>query len=408
MAISQLYPNQRPTLNLNFARSKTLDPRITFTRNSTATYVGSDGLIKTAAAGEARFNHGPGTGDCRGLLIEPSRTNKFPYSTFATGWGSQGAVIASTTELAPDGTNTACAIYGSSGPGTKALIKSSNQNGTGVNIFSFYAKATQPGAGQKAWISYFAGGSSNTSSPYFSLDTGEITGYVGTPIQGDAEVYSTYHGDGWWRIHLKMTPTGVHNWKWSAGTTSQNGNILIWGAQLEEGTYETSIIPTSGSTVTRATEDLDITTDVSWFNPSASTLIVGCIASNINSNDGLFTMFNTAGLSQNRVSFRPTNYLASSSDGTMWNTISIGSAANYVNTLRYYAFSHDLNGAKLVTSINTTIPGKVNTDNVAPVGINKGYIGRREENAGRIHGYYTSIAYYPYRLTNSQMQELTQ
>jgi hypothetical protein len=38
------YPEIRPTLDLNFARVKALDPRITFTRSSGGSYVGADGL----------------------------------------------------------------------------------------------------------------------------------------------------------------------------------------------------------------------------------------------------------------------------------------------------------------------------------------------------------------------------
>jgi hypothetical protein len=37
------FPNVLPTLDLDFANSKTLDPRITFTRASGGSYVGADG-----------------------------------------------------------------------------------------------------------------------------------------------------------------------------------------------------------------------------------------------------------------------------------------------------------------------------------------------------------------------------
>ena len=50
MSISQNFPEVYTSLTLDFANSKTLDPRITFTRSSTGTYVGADGLIKTASA----------------------------------------------------------------------------------------------------------------------------------------------------------------------------------------------------------------------------------------------------------------------------------------------------------------------------------------------------------------------
>ena len=69
MSISQNFPSTRPSLNLNFARSQKLDPRITFTRSSTATYTGGDGLIKIAATDTPRFDFNATTGDCLGLLI---------------------------------------------------------------------------------------------------------------------------------------------------------------------------------------------------------------------------------------------------------------------------------------------------------------------------------------------------
>ena len=45
------------------------------TRASSGTYVGSDGLINTAATNEPRFDHNPTTGESLGLLVEEQRTN---------------------------------------------------------------------------------------------------------------------------------------------------------------------------------------------------------------------------------------------------------------------------------------------------------------------------------------------
>jgi len=74
------FPNIRPSLDLRFALAKKLDPRITFTRGSTGTYFGSDGLMRTAAANEPRFDHDPVTGQSLGLLVEESRQNLLTYS----------------------------------------------------------------------------------------------------------------------------------------------------------------------------------------------------------------------------------------------------------------------------------------------------------------------------------------
>jgi hypothetical protein len=71
----------RPSLDQQFADRKDLidtisgQQLITFTRASAGTYVGSDGLIKTATTNEARFDHDPVTGESLGLLVEELRSN---------------------------------------------------------------------------------------------------------------------------------------------------------------------------------------------------------------------------------------------------------------------------------------------------------------------------------------------
>jgi|688.fasta_scaffold01708_23 hypothetical protein len=77
------------SLDLQFAADKTLTarkgPTPVFSRGSTGTFVGSDGLIQNAAVNAARFDHDPVTLACKGLLIEESRTNLvFPSETLTT------------------------------------------------------------------------------------------------------------------------------------------------------------------------------------------------------------------------------------------------------------------------------------------------------------------------------------
>ena len=76
-------------LDLQFATDKTLTarkgPTPVFTRASTATFVGSNGLIQSAAINAARFDHDPVTLVCKGLLIEEARTNLvFPSDVLTT------------------------------------------------------------------------------------------------------------------------------------------------------------------------------------------------------------------------------------------------------------------------------------------------------------------------------------
>jgi len=66
-----------PALSLDFVGSTTLDPRITFTRTTTGTFIGSNGLIQSAAIDAPRYDYDPTTLALRGLLIEGTRTNLF-------------------------------------------------------------------------------------------------------------------------------------------------------------------------------------------------------------------------------------------------------------------------------------------------------------------------------------------
>ena len=50
LEVTQEYPSIRPILDLNFAATKSLDRRITFTRDSLGTYTDENGLIKYACS----------------------------------------------------------------------------------------------------------------------------------------------------------------------------------------------------------------------------------------------------------------------------------------------------------------------------------------------------------------------
>ena len=86
LEVTQEYPSIRPTLDLNFAATKTLDRRITFTRDSVGTYIDENGILKYASNNTPRFDHDPTTGESLGLLIEESRTNQIIYSRDLSYW----------------------------------------------------------------------------------------------------------------------------------------------------------------------------------------------------------------------------------------------------------------------------------------------------------------------------------
>lgn len=96
--------------------SGVLDPRIVFTRASTATYFDSAGVMRTAASGAPRFDYDPATLQLRGLLMEEARTNILLNS--ATLGTQSVAVTAQAYTLSFYGTGTIT----KSGAATGALV----------------------------------------------------------------------------------------------------------------------------------------------------------------------------------------------------------------------------------------------------------------------------------------------
>ena len=111
--VTQEYPSIRPTLDLNFAATKTLDRRITFTRDSIGTYTDELGIVRTAPNNTPRFDYDPTTRESLGLLIEESRINLFTYSEEfnQSGWSNVRSSDSGTTATADPEGNTTGAAY---------------------------------------------------------------------------------------------------------------------------------------------------------------------------------------------------------------------------------------------------------------------------------------------------------
>ena len=70
-----------PAFATYFTGVTTLDPRITFTRASSATYVDSAGVLQTATTNTPRFTYNPVTLAPLGLMVEEARTNSIRNNT---------------------------------------------------------------------------------------------------------------------------------------------------------------------------------------------------------------------------------------------------------------------------------------------------------------------------------------
>ena len=222
-----------------------------FSRGSTATYVGRDGLIASAASGVPRIDF---TNDTKGhLLLEPSRTNSLPYSEDFTQWTVQsGTTITSNTSetLSPSGEYNASKVVSNGSVGFYKQVAV-----TGVVSRSIYLKS--------------------------------VTGTVNVKLKDPALTVTTKTlsvTENWQRFELVE----------SNGHASQSGlwiddipssGIYAWGAQLEQGDFSTSLINTTGATSTRNADVCNNSGSAQDFNSEEGVLYAEIAALD---NDGTF------------------------------------------------------------------------------------------------------------------------
>ncbi|NBW17403.1 MAG: hypothetical protein EBR82_56425, partial [Caulobacteraceae bacterium] len=199
-------------------------------------------VLQTAAAGVARFDHNPTTGESLGLLIEEQRTNVFTYSAdFSDSiWAKGNSSVTANTIVAPDGTLTGDKLVENTATGSHNIVQ--NYTGTATLTSSVYAKP----AGRSAFV--MNGGNQSGVAATFDVSAGTVSN-VGGAVTGTS---ITSVGNGWYRCSMTWSNTstvGLGIFLVSGGSASYTGDgfsgLYLWGAQLEAGSFATSYIPTT-------------------------------------------------------------------------------------------------------------------------------------------------------------------
>ena len=379
--------NTQPSLDLQFATGKTLNDRvsgnnlITFSRadaTTCATYVDSNGVIQTAAANVPRFDHDPVTGESLGLLIEESRTNLVTHSEQLNNaaWVQISAgvpVVTPNILTAPDGTITGDLVVGN-------------------NVNTWIANNVGAvGAGQYSFSVWLKSDIAQTADIFMSYG---VTDNLVCSLTTN-----------WQRFTLTATRAATAGL--FVGVNVGNAkNIYIWGAQLEaNASFPTSYIPTSGSAVTRAADVADITGTnfSSWYNQSEGTVYVDFDKATTERQQAFAI---SDGTQVNRMSVYYSDNIAVSY---------IGSPAGGYDQSAYTVSSPLLSSEYILGySSGDTKPaidgnlGTVITEPNLPTNTTL-FLGRREAGDAlyMLNGHISRLAYYPYRLSDTILQEIT-
>ena len=244
------FPTTRPAFTANFARSQKMIPQSTFGRASQATspavpspgtVVGSN-KVSLSYYNTPRFNWKDGK--CQGLLLEGSKTNYLPNSENWATWTSfingPGETMPTADKPAPDGSNNAVEItFSSTYAESQIYYPSYGATPSSIITVSVWARSV---TGTTTFRLQVRGG-----SPINNYSTKTFT--ATTKWQRFTDTLTAFAGQGDFRIVKDGTDVGP---------------IQFWGAQLEQGYFPTSYIPTSGATATRAADTLTLDIADAW------------------------------------------------------------------------------------------------------------------------------------------------
>ncbi|PTV94936.1 hypothetical protein C8J27_106205 [Rhodobacter aestuarii] len=233
-------------------QTKSFADLITLTRASVGTYLGADGLIKTAAVDVPRFDFSTGK---KALLLESSATNL--VDTPLASWiNNNGAATITTGVEDILGTATAITIT-YDGSATNMGVYKGFAAAVGAITFSMFVKWV---SGATVWRF-----GSDTLGMYAHIDV--TTGELSTKSAGVTGYTFTVLGNGWARVSVSGTVStaGTYGFSVYSGTVGTGiRSATFSGAQLEQGSGATSYIPTTTAAVTRAA-DIVAPIDLSGF-----------------------------------------------------------------------------------------------------------------------------------------------
>ena len=372
----------------------------TTTRASGATRVNKEGLIEVVGNDRPRIDY---TDSADGaLLLEPSSTNLITYSEdFSNAsWTITGATITSNSIISPDGTLNATKLVENSSNSQHKVQETTNSITAGNVVYSQFIKK---GERNKVLLELGGGGGGYAK---FNLELGIVIS------ENNLNATITEFSNNWYRCSVSFTSTGTSVYLGTyilddTETFSYQGDgtsgVYLYGAQLEEGSYPTSYIPTNGTAVTRAAETANGAGNSEVFNDSEGVLFAN-ISALANDGNGQIRINEQGVLNSVIMEFRDsgTTLRTYIFDGNATNQFlsetDINPNDNIKIALKYKQndCSLYLNGFVRATDAIATMPSNLNT-----LSFDQG------DGANPFYGKTKQLAYYNTVLTDLELETLT-
>ena len=367
-------------------------------------------------SGAPRFDHDPATGESLGLLIEESRTNLLTHSEEFDQWANTNSTVTADVIAAPDGSITASQINRANTSSSNYIRKDTSKDGSPITYTAsiYFKKDDARYASIRLQGSY-----PSRVDAVFDLDTGTVS--------SGPTVFSNFSGpsativpatDGWYRCSLTATSDSHTSLATLVSTSAGNNpvdgvstdvnSVYVWGAQLEEGSFSTSYIPTSGSAITRAADVAEITgADFSSFhNASEGTYFIDAGASAGTNSEQARGFVVSNGTNNNRIG---TNFKSPDSFNLFFaaaNNVATTLADNIPGLPRPIkaAIAYkagDYRGAYDGQLTLTSTVGSTPTVDQLSIG-SQGY-----SSDGYFNGHIKLLAYFPTRKTDETLEEIT-
>lgn len=373
-------------------------------------------LATTTAARYALPYEWDSAGNPLGILVEEARTNLCTYSEKFdnAAWSTTEITVAADSTTAPDGTSTADKITPSTGTNYHRINNAAAAAADTTGTLSCYIKPN--GYTQVA----LRENSSTGSAAVFDLTgSGSV---VGTHAPGGTTINSatvTALPNGWYRCAFSYTKGGsstsslgiyVIDGSWASGdphsvTYAGDGTsgCYVWGAQHEIGAFPTSYIPTLGSTVTRAADNISLATSAFPYSGTECTLYVRFTNTNSAANASAAILVQDADAGGNRlghfISGGTNNTLIVSNGGANQAFASAGGSAGGTHKFAGAATANSFNAA-----VDGTIAGADDTSGSMPT-LDSLRLGRQV--SAYLNGYIKQVMYLPSRMSNADLQTLT-